>query len=87
MDTAFPECPGCVATSKTIAELEREIAQLRARLKQLEEHMEALIRAAKRQAAPFSRDLPKADPKKPDRKAGEDYGTKAFRTHTNSFRH
>ncbi len=89
MDTAVPktECRGCVAAAKKIAELERQnaqlvgqIAQLHARLKQLEEHMEALSRAAKRQAAPFSRGLPKVDPQRPGRKAGADYGTKAFRT-------
>src|ERR1039457_680592 len=53
MDVAFPECPGCVAAGKRMAELERQNAQLRARLKQLEEQMEALSRAAKRQAGPF----------------------------------
>jgi len=80
MDAALAECPGCVAAGKKIAELEREIAQLRARLKQMEEHLEAMGRAAKRQAAPFSRGLPKIDPQRPGRKAGADYGTKAFRT-------
>lgn len=79
MDAILPECPGCVAAGTKIAELEREIAQLRARLKQMEEHLEALGRAAKRQAAPFSRGLPKVDPQRPGRKAGADYGTKAFR--------
>jgi transposase len=80
MDVAVPECPGCVAAGRKIAELERQNAQLQARLKKLEEQMESLNRVAKRQAAPFSRGLPKADPKPPGRKAGEDYGTKAFRT-------
>src|ERR1035437_4115771 len=79
MEVVLPECPGCVAAGRRIAELERQNAQLRARLKQLEEQMEVLSRAAKRQAAPFSRGLPKLDPKRPGRKAGEDYGTKAFR--------
>jgi transposase len=86
MDATLPECPGCVTASKKIAELERqnaqlanEVGQLRARLKHMEEQMEALSRAAKRQAAPFSRGLPKADPKPPGRKAGGDYGTHAFR--------
>jgi transposase len=87
MDMAFSECPGCVAAAKKIAELAREIAhltqqnaQLQARLKQLEGQIESLSRAAKRQAAPFSRNVPKTDPQKPGRKAGADYGTKAFRT-------
>lgn len=87
MDAAFPKCPGCVAAGKKIAELERQnaqlvgqMAQLRAGLKPMEEPLEALGRAAKRQAAPFSRGLPKIDPQRPGRKAGLDYGTKAFRT-------
>lgn len=79
MDTAFPECPGCVAAAKKLAEQEREIAQLQARLKELEAHVGAIGRSAKRQAAPFSRGVPSADPKKPGRKPGPDYGTHAFR--------
>src|SRR5271166_3825827 len=65
-------CPGCVAAAKRIAELETRIALL-------EQKLEASLRAGKRQAAPFSRGLPKLDPKRPGRKSGEDYGTKAFR--------
>jgi transposase len=80
MDVSLPECPGCAAAGRKIAELERQNAQLQARLKQLEEQIETLSRAAKRQAAPFSRGLPKVDPQRPGRKSGEDYGTKAFRT-------
>lgn len=67
-----PACPGCVAAAKRIAELE-------SRLKQLEGIVEQLRRSGKRQAAPFSRGLPKLDPKRPGRKGGDDYGTKAFR--------
>ena len=85
-DVVLPECPGCVAAGRRIAELEQQNARLvaqgerqQAQIKQLQEQMEALNRGAKRQAAPFSRGLPKADPKRPGRKAGEDYGTKAFR--------
>ncbi len=37
MDAILPECPGCVAAGSKIAELEREIAQMRARLKKMEE--------------------------------------------------
>ena len=73
MDTAFPECPGCVAAAKKIAELERQVQQLQQR-------MEELSRSAKRQAAPFSRNLPKSAPQKPGRKPGPDYGTHAYRT-------
>jgi hypothetical protein len=80
MDTAFPECPGCVAAARKIAQQEREIGQLQARLNQLEGRVEALTRSAKRQAAPFSRRPPKDNPQKPGRKPGPDYGTCAFRT-------
>ena len=65
-------CPGC-------AERDRRIARLEDQVKQLQQHVEALSRSAKRQAAPFSRGLPKVDPKRPGRKSGDDYGTKAFR--------
>jgi transposase len=67
-----PTCPGCVAAAKRIAELE-------ARITLLEQKLEASLRSGKRQAAPFSRGLPKLDPKPPGRKSGDDYGTKAFR--------
>jgi transposase len=45
----------------------------------LEAKVDALARASKRQAAPFSKGPPTAQPKPPGRKSGEDYGTKAFR--------
>jgi transposase len=70
--TEAPICPGC-------AQRDRRIAELESRIEQLEERLEELSRAGKRQAAPFSRGLPKRDPKPPGRKSGEDYGTKAFR--------
>jgi transposase len=70
MDVPF--CPGCVERDRRIARLEEQV-------KTLQQHMEALRRSGKRQAAPFSRGLPKIDPKRPGRKSGEGYGTKAFR--------
>jgi transposase len=72
-NTDVPACTGC-------AERDRRIARLEAQVKQLQQHVEALSRSAKRQAAPFSRGLPKVNPKKPGRKSGDDYGTRAFRT-------
>ncbi|MGH9439420.1 MAG: IS66 family transposase [Terriglobia bacterium] len=45
------------------------------RIEQLEKRLEELSGSAKRQAAPFSRGLPKTNPKRPGRKSGEDYGT------------
>lgn len=72
-DIADPnECPGC-------AERDQRIANLEARLAAIEAKLAAATRAGKRQAAPFSKGPPKADPKTPGRKAGGDYGTKAFR--------
>jgi transposase len=65
-------CRGCEQRDQRIADLE-------ARVKQLEQRLEQLARSAKRQAAPFSRGLPKVDPRKPGRKSGDDYGTTAFR--------
>src|SRR5512138_213634 len=67
-----PNCPGCAAAAKRIAELE-------ARLAALEALVEQLRRGGKRQAAPFSKAPPKADPKPPGRKGGDGYGTKARR--------
>ena len=67
-----PACPGCVRRDRRIAELELRIVKL-------EEQVATLSRAAKRQAAPFSKGPPKANPQRPGRKAGADYGTKAFR--------
>ena len=62
-----------------IAELEARNAQLEARIAQLEALLAARTRAGKRQAAPFSKGPPKADPGKPGRKAGKDYGVQASR--------
>ena len=56
------------------------IAQLEARIAELEEIINRLQRGGKRQAAPFSKGLPELNPKKPGRKGGDDYGTPpAFR--------
>ncbi len=67
-----PSCPGC-------AERDRQIAALEARVQLLEQKLESLSRSNKRQAAPFSKGLPKANPKKSGRKPGDDYGTHARR--------
>lgn len=67
-----PVCPGCL-------ERDRRIAELQARVERLEQLVAQLQRGAKRQAAPFAKAPPKADPRTPGRKRGEDYGTKAFR--------
>jgi transposase len=79
-------CPGCAAAAKKITALEARNAALQAqnatlkrKITKLEQALEAASRAGKRQAAPFSRGSPKTNPKRPGRKAGENYGTKAFR--------
>lgn len=61
-------CPGCIEAAKRIAILE-------ARIVQLEELVEQLRRGGKRQSAPFSKGVPKSDPKPPGRKSGDNYGT------------
>jgi len=55
-----------------IEALTAEVARLRADL-------EEARRAGKRQAAPFRKGPPKANPKRPGRKAGEAHGTHAHR--------
>jgi transposase len=74
-----PACPGCAQRDGRIAELESQVAQLQDRIARLEEQLAAVSRSAKRQAAPFSKGPPKPDPKRPGRKKGPDYGTKAYR--------
>jgi transposase len=53
---------------------DERVAELEARIAELEKALEAAQRAEKRQAAPFSKGDPKADPKKPGRKPGSKYG-------------
>jgi transposase len=60
------------ALRRRVTELERTIAELRQKLDEAQ-------RASKRQAAPFSKGPPKAEPKPPGRKAGDAYGPKAHR--------
>lgn len=64
---------------RQITQLEARLAQLEARVVQLEQLLDKATRANKRQAAPFSKGLPKENPKKPGRKGGKDYGPKAHR--------
>ena len=68
-----PECPGCRALQKRVAELEAKVDELM-------RIIEGLTRAGKRQSAPFSKGPPKAEPKKPGRKSGEDHGEHAERS-------
>jgi transposase len=65
-------CPGCQA-------LQRRVAELEAQLERLTRLLEQQQRAGKRQAAPFAKGPPQPEPKKPGRKPGAAYGTKAHR--------
>ena len=65
-------CAGCQALQRRLRELQAENDRLR---RQLDE----ATRAGTRQAAPFAKGQPTAQPKKSGRKPGKDYGTKAHR--------
>lgn len=67
-----PTCPGCRALRQRLAQLEAQVADLTRRL-------EEALRAGKRQAAPFRKRPPKADPKTPGRKAGDAHGRHGHR--------
>lgn len=59
--------------------LRRRVGELEQLVTDLQKKLEEAVRASKRQAAPFSKGLPKADPKTPGRKPGDAYGLKAHR--------
>lgn len=59
------------------SEIERN--RLRRENERLKDELDAARRQASRQAAPFSRGLPKAHPERPGRKPGAAYGRKAHR--------
>jgi transposase len=61
------------------ASLLKENAALKARVAELEAALQAALRKAHRQAAPFSRGEPSSNPRPPGRKAGRHYGPKAHR--------
>lgn len=57
-----------------VEKLHRENERLQQENERLRKQLEEALRAAKRQAAPFSRGEPKAKPKRPGRKPGSRYG-------------
>jgi transposase len=77
--TDAPACPGCAARDRRIAQLEARIAALEVQVQRLSAQLQDALRLSKRQAAPFSKGAPKANPKTPGRKAGTCYGPKAYR--------
>ena len=86
-------CPGCSQRDQRIAELDRllaqsqakserqekRIAELEAENKSLKAQFQEAVRASKRQAAPFSKGLPKKKPKTNGRKAGDQHGNHGHR--------
>src|SRR3954471_15986487 len=52
---------------------------LQAENERLRRELDETTRAGRRQAAPFAKGKPSAQPKKPGRKPGQDYGPKAHR--------
>ena len=54
--------------------LQEKLERLREENKRLRNQLDAALRAAKRQAAPFSRGKPKNNPKPPGRKSGKAHG-------------
>src|SRR5207253_3503620 len=55
--------------------LHEKLERLREENERLRNELEAALRAAKRQAAPFSRGKPKSNPQRPGRKSGKAHGT------------
>jgi len=62
-----------------VGRLSGENERLRARIGKLEGQLEEARRAAKRQAAPFSRGEPKSEPGRAGRRSGEEHGDHAHR--------
>jgi transposase len=65
-------CAGCQSLQRQVHDLQAENGRLRRQL-------DAALRAGKRQAGPFAKGEPNPNPRKPGRKPGKDYGTKAHR--------
>ena len=72
-------CGTCEERERRLERLEGEIERLQRRVKELEAQLEHAHRAGKRQAAPFSKGKAKSSGRRPGRRTGESYGTKAHR--------
>src|SRR5262245_59850051 len=74
-----PVCTGCRARDRLIADLRHRVSQLEAQVERLNGQLQQAQRDGKRQAAPFAKGPPKAEPKRPGRKPGPDYDRKSHR--------
>ena len=72
------DCPRCRVLEQAVARLEARVAELEQQNKKLLDLLEKSQRAGKRQAAPFRKKKKDAQPKRPGRKKGGDYGKQAF---------
>ncbi len=63
-----------------VQELEAHVARLEAHVAKLEKLLDQATRGGKRQAAPFSKGMPKPDPEPPGRKSGDAHGRHGHRT-------
>lgn len=72
-------CPRCRRLERDKQRLERKVRQLKQEVTRLRDLVHSARRAGKRQAAPFSKGPPKSKPRRPGRKAGANYGKKAWR--------
>jgi transposase len=86
MEAAIPRAADHLPTleewQRVLKHLERQEAQVERQRQEIEElrrRLEEALRAGKRQAAPFSRQKPKANPQKPGRKAGRCHGRSHWR--------
>lgn len=73
-------CPECKKLRRHVAELESLVKKLTEQINKLSAALDEARRAGKRQAAPFRKNEPKAKPKKPGRKSGDDHGLHARRS-------
>ncbi len=64
---------------RQVEEQKRQLEELRSRITKLEKLVDELQRRGKRQASPFSKGEPSANPRRPGRKAGDQYGQQSTR--------
>ena len=79
-DRSPPPCPRCRELEHRVAELESLVRSLSEQVSKLTAALEEERRRGKRQAAPFSKGPPVAEPKPPGRKSGKRHGPHAHRS-------